>query len=95
MTVRVEKNGAVTTVIHSRAEARNAMDPVSADALTAAFLAFDADPAASVAVFWGVKNSGSQPLEGDNSAISFIYLHGHPARPLNVPKKNNFAPVRN
>ncbi len=53
MTVRVEKNGAVTTVIHSRAEARNAMDPASADALTAAFLAFDADPDASVAVFWG------------------------------------------
>lgn len=53
MTVRVEKNGPVTTVIHSRAEARNAMDPASADALTAAFLAFDADPDASVAVFWG------------------------------------------
>ncbi len=53
MSVRVEKNGAVTTVIHSRAEARNAMDPASADALTAAFLAFDADPQASVAVFWG------------------------------------------
>ncbi len=53
MTVRVEKNGAVTTVIHSRAEARNAMDPQSAEALTAAFLAFDADPGASVAVFWG------------------------------------------
>ena len=53
MTVRVEKNGAVTTVIHSRAEARNAMDPASAEALTAAFLAFDADAEASVAVFWG------------------------------------------
>ena len=53
MSVRVEKSGAVTTVIHSRAEARNAMDPASAEALTAAFLAFDADPQASVAVFWG------------------------------------------
>jgi enoyl-CoA hydratase len=53
MTVRVEKNGAVTTVIHSRGEARNAMDPASAAALTAAFLEFDADPQASVAVFWG------------------------------------------
>ena len=53
MTVRVEKNGAVTTVILSRAEARNAMDPRSAAELTAAFLAFDADPAACVAVFWG------------------------------------------
>lgn len=53
MTVRVERNGPVTTVIHSRPGARNAMDAESADALTAAFLAFDADPDASVAVFWG------------------------------------------
>ncbi len=53
MTVRVERNGPVTTVIHSRPEARNAMDAESADALTAAFLAFDAEPEASVAVFWG------------------------------------------
>ncbi len=53
MTVRVEKNGAVTTVIHSRPEVRNAMDPASADALVAAFNEFDADPEARVAVFWG------------------------------------------
>lgn len=53
MTVRVEKDGSVTTVIHSRPEARNAMDPASADALVEAFRAFDADPEASVAVFWG------------------------------------------
>ena len=53
MTVRVEKSGPVTTVIHSRPEARNAMDPASADALVAAFLAFDADPQASVAVLFG------------------------------------------
>ena len=53
MTVRVEKNGPVTTVIHSRAEARNAMDPQSADELHDAFVAFDKDPEARVAVFWG------------------------------------------
>jgi enoyl-CoA hydratase len=53
MTVRIEKDGAVWTVIHSRPEARNAMDPASADALTAAFLEFDADATAAVAVFWG------------------------------------------
>ncbi|MEO7128635.1 MAG: crotonase/enoyl-CoA hydratase family protein, partial [Rhodoferax sp.] len=32
---------------------RNAMDPESADALVQAFLAFDADPSANVAVLWG------------------------------------------
>ena len=52
--VRIEKNGPVWTVIHSRfEEARNAMDPESADALVHAFHAFDADESASVAVLWG------------------------------------------
>jgi enoyl-CoA hydratase len=53
MTVRVEKSGAVWTVIHSRYEARNAMDPLSARQLFEAFVAFDDDPDAAVAVFWG------------------------------------------
>ena len=53
MTVRLEKDGLVWTVIHDRPEARNAMDPESADALTRAFLDFDADPEARVAVLYG------------------------------------------
>ena len=53
MAVRIEKDGTVWTVIHDRPEARNAMDPESADALTAAFLEFDGDKRASVAVFYG------------------------------------------
>jgi len=53
MTVRMEKAGAVWTVIHSRPEARNAMDPASAEALVEAFTAFDRDPEAAVAVLWG------------------------------------------
>ncbi len=53
MAVRIENNGPVRTVIHSRAAARNAMDPASADALTQAFLDFEADDTASVAVLWG------------------------------------------
>lgn len=53
MAVRVEKDGAVWTVIHSRSQARNAMDPDSAAALYDAFLAFDQDASAHVAVFWG------------------------------------------
>src|ERR1043166_2001333 len=53
MAVRIEKNEAVWTIVHDRPEARNAMDPASADALTAAFLQFDADKDASVAVFYG------------------------------------------
>ncbi len=53
MSVRIEKTGPVWTVIHSRPQARNAMDPESADALQSAFLEFDRDERASVAVFWG------------------------------------------
>lgn len=53
MAVRIEKKGKVWTVIHSRPQARNAMDPASADALVAAFQAFDRDAEAAVAVLWG------------------------------------------
>ena len=53
MAVRIEKDGPVWTVVHSRPRARNAMDPDSATALYDAFLTFDADDDASVAVFWG------------------------------------------
>ena len=53
MTVRTEKEAGVWTIIHDRPEARNAMDPQSADALTRAFLEFDADETACVAVLYG------------------------------------------
>ena len=57
MAVRVEKDNAIWTVIHSRPEVRNAMDPDSAAALYEAFLAFDADDSARAAVFWGEGDS--------------------------------------
>jgi enoyl-CoA hydratase len=57
MSVRIEKQGHVWTIIHSRAEARNAMDPGSADALVVAFENFNRDDTASVAVLWGEGNS--------------------------------------
>jgi enoyl-CoA hydratase len=41
------------TIIQSRSEFRNAVDPDHADALQEAFLAFDSDDTADVAVFWG------------------------------------------
>lgn len=53
MAVRVEKKGTVTTIIHNRPEARNAMDPESADALVEAFEAFERDSEANVAVLYG------------------------------------------
>ena len=53
MPVRVETDGPITTVIIDRPEARNAVNPETADALVAAFKDFDSDPTANVAVFYG------------------------------------------
>ena len=51
--VRVERNGAVTTVIMNRPAARNAVNGPAAAELVAAFEEFDRDESASVAVLWG------------------------------------------
>ncbi|MEP9362634.1 crotonase/enoyl-CoA hydratase family protein [Nocardioides sp. CN2-186] len=53
MSVRVEVDGAVTTVVIDRPEARNAVDGPTAVALVEAFRAFDADPTQAVAVLYG------------------------------------------
>jgi enoyl-CoA hydratase len=53
MSVRIEKNGSVLTVILDRPGVRNAVDRETAEALYQAFLAFDADESLSVAVLWG------------------------------------------
>ncbi|MEV6006490.1 crotonase/enoyl-CoA hydratase family protein [Streptomyces sp. NPDC051976] len=53
MSVRSERDGAVTTVVLSRPEARNAVDGPTARALADAFREFDADDEAAVAVLWG------------------------------------------
>lgn len=53
MTVRVEVDGPVTTVVLDRPEARNAVDGPTAAALAEAFRAFDADPSQSAAVLYG------------------------------------------
>ena len=80
MAVRIEKDGPVWTVIHSRYEARNAMDPKSARELFEAFAAFDTDDDASVAVFWGeggafcagwdLKNAAA--LSDDDDGVSTL-----------------------
>ena len=82
MTVRIEKNGSVWTVIHDRPEARNAMDPASADALTAAFLEFDADKSAAVAVFYGA--GGAFCAGWDLKYVSTLDV-AHPLGELDIP----------
>jgi enoyl-CoA hydratase len=52
-TIRVERKDAVTTVIINRPDVRNAIDRPTADALVEAFVAFERDEGAKVAVLWG------------------------------------------
>ena len=89
MAVRIEKSGSVWTVIHSRPEARNAMDPKSADALVAAFEAFDADEAADVAVFWG--EGGAFCAGWDLKTVSDLNLDD-PVAALDFPRDGGKAP---
>ena len=82
MTVRIEKAGPVWTIVHDRPESRNAMDPKSADDLTAAFLAFDAAKEASVAVFWGAGGAFCAGL--DLKYVSTLD-HAYPLGELDIP----------
>jgi enoyl-CoA hydratase len=66
--VLVEKNGPVTTVIINRPEVRNCVDTPTGRKLIDAFLEFDRDPNATVAVFWG--SGGAFCAGGDLKALS-------------------------
>jgi len=66
--IRVEKEGAVTTILLDRPEVRNAIDRETAEALAAAFQAFEDDPEASVAVLYG--EGGTFCAGADLKAIS-------------------------
>ena len=90
MAVRVEKDGPVTTVIHSRPQARNAMDPQSAEDLATAFTEFDADPDAAVAVFWG--EGGAFCAGWDLKFASSLMGKEEPLEALNFPEDGGEIP---
>lgn len=89
MSVRIEKSGSVWTVIHSRPEARNAMDAKSAEALTDAFEQFDADKSANVVVFWG--EGGAFCAGWDLKSVSDLD-QDNPVGSLDFPKGGGKAP---
>src|ERR1700690_1308027 len=82
MAVRIEKDGSVWTVIHDRPEARNATDHASGGPLTAAFLEFDADRNASVAVFYG---AGGAFCSGWDLKFVSTLDADHPLGELDIP----------
>jgi enoyl-CoA hydratase/carnithine racemase len=57
MTIEVEKNGRVTTVVIDRPQARNAVDPETAAAMAEAFYAFEADDGADVGILTGAAGT--------------------------------------
>src|SRR4029078_5911654 len=89
MSVRIEKSGSVWTVIHSRPEARNAMDRKSADDLVAAFEQFDRDNSANVAVFWG--EGGAFCAGWDLKSVSSLDQND-PVGNINFPNDGGKAP---
>ncbi|MDP6707673.1 MAG: crotonase/enoyl-CoA hydratase family protein [Alphaproteobacteria bacterium] len=89
MTVRIEKSGRVWTVIHSRPEVRNAMDPESAEALQEAFLAFERDDDAAVAVFWG---EGGAFCAGWDLKFAASLEGGNPLGALDPPENGDEMP---
>ena len=84
--VRVEKSGTVTTVILSRPEARNAVDRSAADLLSDAFIAFEKDEDAMVAVLWG--EGGTFCAGADLKAIA----SGKKRNRVEPPKAGNRLP---
>ena len=91
MSVRAEKNGPVTTIVMERPNARNAVDPETADALVAEFEAFNRDPQAKVAVFfgshgtfcagWDLKYGASLADKDARSELNLDFPHGAGAVP--------------
>jgi enoyl-CoA hydratase len=53
MSISIEKNGSITTVILSRPEVRNAVDRATAEALSDAFREFEVDESALAGVLYG------------------------------------------
>lgn len=88
-TVHTTQHGAVTVVTLSRADVRNAVDADTARQLYDAFMAFDADPHARVAVFhgahghfcagWDLQAGARLAAQVQTEADPFAALHFSPA----------------
>ncbi|QOZ32806.1 crotonase/enoyl-CoA hydratase family protein [Bradyrhizobium sp. CCBAU 53421] len=94
MTVRIERRDRVLTVIQSRPDVRNAVDPDHADALYDAFVAFEADEAVDVAVFWGEGGAFCAGADLKSLAARGIATPENRSthRSLEFPKDGSFVP---
>jgi len=76
VTVRVERDGPVWTVVLDRPEVRNAVDTPHAEDLAQAFQDFDADADAAVAVLYGA--GGTFCAGADLKAVAAGTMAAHP-----------------
>jgi enoyl-CoA hydratase len=86
MSVRVEKDGPLTTVVLDRPGRKNAVDRETAQLLADAFRAFEADDAARVAVLWGDHGAFcAEAPEGARGLARGAGRHGAKAGPEREP----------
>jgi enoyl-CoA hydratase len=98
--VRIERSGAVATVVLDRPARRNAIDRPAADALRNAFAAFDADATLSAAVLWGAGGTfcaGADLIAmndpADGSRRNEIHSDGSGPGPLGPTRMRLHKPV--
>ncbi|WP_406649004.1 crotonase/enoyl-CoA hydratase family protein [Aliisedimentitalea scapharcae] len=101
MTVSSETQGGITTITIQRPEVRNCVNPATARLLYDAFLAFEADPDAQVAIFTGTGGyfcAGFDLKEaGSGDADDWIDSLDIPETwndPINVPRPGPMGPSR-
>lgn len=86
MEIEVEDRGGVVLITINRPEAANALTPAARDALEAALLAFDSNPAARVAVLTGKGDksfcAGSDLKAGVPEQAALAGVFDHANRPL-------------
>ena len=100
--VQISRDGATTLVKLCRPDVRNAVDRATARALYQAFLAFDADPDAKVAVFhgdhghfcagWDLQAAASDTEQAEVRAQSLVAAFDFPA--ANGPVQGPMGPSR-
>ena len=103
--VRTEKLGAVTVVTLARPQVRNAVDAATAQALHRAFVAFDDDADARVAVFhgdhghfcagWDLQAAAASPVSPQEviDALEFPLHEPRPAGPMGPSRLMLSKPV--
>lgn len=101
MTIRVDKDGETTIVTIDRPEARNAVDPVTAEQLFHAFIEFDRDESAKVAILTGAGDAfcAGFDLKQAASAIDDAWFAEHDLDAsfdghADQPRKGPMGPTR-